>query len=104
MQAQAATDPGASDAAIDGSNDDTSTAWLYHRCYLACTKMETPLSALDLEVGASLNSIAKSIIMQPKNIAEGSHLNGCQMEGVMWLVNSYENGIGGILADEVGLE
>ena len=43
-------DEGASDAGTDGSNDDSSAAWLYHRCCLACTKMETPLSALDLAI------------------------------------------------------
>jgi SNF2 family DNA or RNA helicase len=43
----------------------------------------------------------KHIFVQPPNLAEGCILKDYQLEGVRWLVSLYENGVSGILADEM---
>lgn len=43
----------------------------------------------------------KPIFVQPKNLAEGCFLKDYQLEGVRWCVSLFENGVSGILADEV---
>ena len=48
-------------------------------------------------------SEGKPIFIQPKNLASGCKLKDYQLEGVRWLVSLYENGVSGILVDEMGL-
>ena len=43
----------------------------------------------------------KPIFIQPSNLANGCVLKDYQLEGVRWLVSLYENGVSGILADEM---
>jgi SNF2 family DNA or RNA helicase len=43
----------------------------------------------------------KPIFIQPSNLAEGCFLKDYQLEGVRWLVSLFENGVSGILADEM---
>ena len=44
----------------------------------------------------------KPIFIQPENLAAGCKLKDYQLEGVRWLLSLYENGVSGILADEMG--
>lgn len=44
---------------------------------------------------------SKPIFTQPPNLASGCILKDYQLEGVRWLVSLFENGVSGILADEV---
>lgn len=44
----------------------------------------------------------KVIFAQPENLADGCTLKDYQLEGVRWLASLFENGVSGILADEVG--
>ena len=44
----------------------------------------------------------KPIFIQPENLASGCKLKDYQLEGVRWLLSLYENGVSGILADEMG--
>jgi ATP-dependent DNA helicase len=44
---------------------------------------------------------SKPIFVQPPNLASGCILKDYQLEGVRWLVSLFENGVSGILADEV---
>lgn len=44
---------------------------------------------------------SKPIFVQPPNLAEGCYLKDYQLEGVRWLASLFENGVSGILADEV---
>jgi ATP-dependent DNA helicase len=43
----------------------------------------------------------KPIFVQPPNLAEDCFLKDYQLEGVRWLASLFENGVSGILADEV---
>lgn len=43
----------------------------------------------------------KPIFIQPPNLADGCILKDYQLEGVRWLVSLFENGVSGILADEM---
>ena len=43
----------------------------------------------------------KPIFIQPPNLADGCLLKDYQLEGVRWLVSLFENGVSGILADEM---
>jgi ATP-dependent DNA helicase len=43
----------------------------------------------------------KPIFRQPELLAAGCVLKDYQLEGVRWLVSLYENGVSGILADEM---
>jgi hypothetical protein len=43
----------------------------------------------------------KTIFTQPPNLADGCFLKDYQLEGVRWLASLFENGVSGILADEV---
>jgi ATP-dependent DNA helicase len=53
------------------------------------------------EKHASIVAGSKPIFLQPPNLAEGCVLKDYQLEGVRWLVSLFENGVSGILADEV---
>ncbi len=44
------------------------------------------------------------IFTQPANLSDGCFLKDYQLEGVRWLVSLYENGVSGILADEVSAD
>jgi ATP-dependent DNA helicase len=44
---------------------------------------------------------SKPIFVQPVNLADGCYLKDYQLEGVRWLASLFENGVSGILADEV---
>lgn len=44
---------------------------------------------------------SKPIFIQPPNLADGCILKDYQLEGVRWMVSLFENGVSGILADEV---
>jgi ATP-dependent DNA helicase len=44
---------------------------------------------------------SKPIFVQPPNLAADCYLKDYQLEGVRWLASLYENGVSGILADEV---
>lgn len=44
----------------------------------------------------------KPIFIQPKNLDNNCTLKDYQLEGTRWLVSLYENGVSGILADEMG--
>lgn len=44
---------------------------------------------------------SKPIFVQPPNLAPGCILKDYQLEGVRWMASLYENGVSGILADEV---
>ena len=45
----------------------------------------------------------KAIFIQPRNLAKGCKLKDYQLEGTRWLVSLFENGVSGILGDEMGL-
>lgn len=44
---------------------------------------------------------SRPIFIQPPNLSTDCTLKDYQLEGVRWLVSLYENGVSGILADEV---
>jgi ATP-dependent DNA helicase len=50
---------------------------------------------------AQVRSGSKPIFVQPVNLADGCYLKDYQLEGVRWLASLFENGVSGILADEV---
>jgi ATP-dependent DNA helicase len=50
---------------------------------------------------ATRASTKKAIFVQPTNLAKGCNLKDYQLEGVRWLASLFENGVSGILADEV---
>lgn len=51
---------------------------------------------------AKLRKDAKKIIFtQPPNLSKDCTLKDYQLEGVRWLASLFENGVSGILADEV---
>jgi hypothetical protein len=50
---------------------------------------------------AQVRAGSKPIFVQPENLAEGCFLMDYQLEGVRWLASLFENGVSGILADEV---
>ena len=45
----------------------------------------------------------KPIFVQPPNLEKDCELKDYQLEGVRWLASLYENGVSGILADEMGV-
>ena len=45
----------------------------------------------------------KAIFIQPRNLSKGCKLKDYQLEGTRWLVSLFENGVSGILGDEMGL-
>lgn len=47
---------------------------------------------------------SKPIFVQPPNLSKDCTLKDYQLEGVRWLASLYENGVSGILADEVRSE
>lgn len=51
---------------------------------------------------ASVRAGNKPIFVQPVNLAGGCTLKDYQLEGVRWMASLYENGVSGILADEMG--
>lgn len=53
------------------------------------------------EKHATIVAGTKPIFIQPPNLADGCVLKDYQLEGVRWLVSLFENGVSGILADEV---
>lgn len=53
------------------------------------------------EKHATIIAGTKPIFIQPPNLADGCILKDYQLEGVRWLVSLFENGVSGILADEV---
>jgi ATP-dependent DNA helicase len=44
----------------------------------------------------------KPIFIQPPNLSKDCQLKDYQLEGVRWLTSLWENGVSGILADEMG--
>jgi ATP-dependent DNA helicase len=50
---------------------------------------------------AVVRAEGKPIFVQPPNLADGCYLKDYQLEGVRWLASLFENGVSGILADEV---
>ena len=50
---------------------------------------------------AAVRAGSKPIFIQPPNLADGCYLKDYQLEGVRWLASLFENGVSGILADEV---
>jgi ATP-dependent DNA helicase len=50
---------------------------------------------------AKVRAGSKPIFVQPLNLAPGCVLKDYQLEGVLWLASLFENGVSGILADEV---
>jgi ATP-dependent DNA helicase len=50
---------------------------------------------------AAVRAANKAIFVQPPNLAEDCFLKDYQLEGVRWLASLFENGVSGILADEV---
>ena len=50
---------------------------------------------------AEVRSGSKAIFVQPYNLADDCFLKDYQLEGVRWLASLFENGVSGILADEV---
>ena len=50
---------------------------------------------------AKVRAGTKPIFVQPSNLAPGCILKDYQLEGVRWLASLFENGVSGILADEV---
>ena len=50
---------------------------------------------------AQVRAGEKPIFVQPPNLADGCYLKDYQLEGVRWLASLFENGVSGILADEV---
>jgi ATP-dependent DNA helicase len=54
-----------------------------------------------LEKDAQVRAGSKPIFVQPENLADGCFLMDYQLEGVRWLASLFENGVSGILADEV---
>jgi ATP-dependent DNA helicase len=50
---------------------------------------------------AQVRASTKPIFVQPPNLADGCYLKDYQLEGVRWLTSLFENGVSGILADEV---
>ncbi len=50
---------------------------------------------------AKVRAGSKPIFVQPPNLADGCFLKDYQLEGVRWLASLFENGVSGILADEV---
>jgi ATP-dependent DNA helicase len=50
---------------------------------------------------AQVRSSGKPIFTQPANLSSDCFLKDYQLEGVRWLASLYENGVSGILADEV---
>jgi ATP-dependent DNA helicase len=55
------------------------------------------------EKDAQVRIGSKPIFVQPPNLAKDCHLKDYQLEGVRWLASLYENGVSGILADEVSV-
>jgi ATP-dependent DNA helicase len=53
------------------------------------------------EKHATIVAGTKPLFIQPPNLADGCVLKDYQLEGVRWLVSLFENGVSGILADEV---
>ena len=53
------------------------------------------------EKHATIVAGSKPIFIQPPNLADDCVLKDYQLEGVRWLVSLFENGVSGILADEV---
>lgn len=53
---------------------------------------------------AAVRAESKAIFVQPPNLADDCFLKDYQLEGVRWLASLFENGVSGILADEVGLD
>ena len=50
---------------------------------------------------AKVRAGSKPLFVQPANLAAGCVLKDYQLEGVLWLASLFENGVSGILADEV---
>ena len=50
---------------------------------------------------AQVRAGSKPIFVQPPNLADDCFLKDYQLEGVRWLASLFENGVSGILADEV---
>jgi ATP-dependent DNA helicase len=50
---------------------------------------------------AKVRTGEKPIFVQPPNLGEGCILMDYQLEGIRWLASLFENGVSGILADEV---
>jgi ATP-dependent DNA helicase len=50
---------------------------------------------------ATRSDAKKPAFRQPDILADGCVLKDYQLEGVRWLVSLYENGVSGILADEM---
>ena len=53
------------------------------------------------EKDAQARTGSKPIFVQPTNLTKTCTLKDYQLEGVRWLASLYENGVSGILADEV---
>ena len=53
---------------------------------------------------AKVRAGSKPIFVQPPNLADGCYLKDYQLEGVRWLASLFENGVSGILADEVRVD
>lgn len=52
---------------------------------------------------AASRAAKKAIFVQPPILAKGCQLKDYQLEGVRWLASLFENGVSGVLADEVRL-
>ena len=50
---------------------------------------------------AKVRAGSKPIFVQPPNLSEDCTLKDYQLEGVRWMASLFENGVSGILADEV---
>ena len=50
---------------------------------------------------AKVRAGSKPIFVQPTNLADDCFLKDYQLEGVRWMASLFENGVSGILADEV---
>ena len=56
------------------------------------------------EKDAQARTGSRPIFVQPVNLSKDCTLKDYQLEGVRWLASLFENGVSGILADEVSHE
>ena len=66
------------------------------------SKSKEALESAQAKDAAARNG-QKAIFVQPENLAKGCFLKDYQLEGVRWMASLYENGVSGILADEMGV-
>jgi SNF2 family DNA or RNA helicase len=68
-------------------------------------KLKTSKGAVALESAQAKDAViragSKPIFAQPPNLSTDCQLKDYQLVGVRWLASLYENGVSGILADEM---